>query len=50
MHDTLNSTSGTELIRTSETDVIIVGAGPAGLMAGQALARLGVKVQIVDHR
>ena len=34
----------------SYTDVLIVGAGPSGLMAGQALARLGIKFRIIDRR
>ncbi|KAJ6630324.1 FAD binding domain-containing protein [Mycena sp. CBHHK59/15] len=34
----------------SYTDVLVVGAGPGGLMTAQALARLGVKVKIVDRR
>ncbi|KAF8532565.1 FAD binding domain-containing protein [Gautieria morchelliformis] len=37
-------------MRSSQTDVLIIGAGPSGLMAGQALARLGVKILIVDRR
>ncbi|CAM9021307.1 hypothetical protein WICANDRAFT_85406 [Wickerhamomyces anomalus NRRL Y-366-8] len=32
------------------TDVLIVGAGPAGLMLGVVLARLGVKFKIIDDR
>ncbi|KAJ7142147.1 FAD binding domain-containing protein [Mycena crocata] len=34
----------------SYIDVLVVGAGPGGLMAAQALARLGVKVKVVDRR
>ncbi|KAJ6606070.1 FAD binding domain-containing protein [Mycena vulgaris] len=32
------------------TDVLVIGAGPGGLMTAQALARLGVKVKVVDRR
>ncbi|EPE02360.1 phenol 2-monooxygenase [Ophiostoma piceae UAMH 11346] len=35
---------------TSKTDVLIVGAGPAGLMLALWLARLGVDARIVDKR
>lgn len=31
-------------------DVLIVGAGPAGLMAATALAKGGVNVKIVDQK
>ncbi|KAF8265527.1 FAD binding domain-containing protein [Lactarius quietus] len=34
----------------SRVDVLVVGAGPAGLMCGNALARAGVNVRIVDKR
>ncbi|TID13124.1 hypothetical protein E6O75_ATG10073 [Venturia nashicola] len=34
----------------SEVDVLIVGAGPAGLMAATWMARLGVSCRIVDKR
>ena len=39
-------------LRTKETtvDVLIIGAGPAGLMAANALARAGVSVRVVDKR
>jgi phenol 2-monooxygenase len=32
------------------TDVLIIGGGPGGLMAGQALSRLGIQVKIIDRR
>ncbi|KAH6673354.1 FAD binding domain protein [Halenospora varia] len=34
----------------SEVDVLIVGAGPAGLMAATWMARCGIKARIVDKR
>ena len=34
----------------ASVDVLIVGAGPAGLMAANALARAGVHIRIVDIR
>ncbi|MFH1485614.1 MAG: FAD-dependent oxidoreductase, partial [Chloroflexota bacterium] len=33
----------------AESDVIIIGAGPSGLMAGRDLARDGIKVLIVER-
>ncbi|KAJ6619670.1 FAD binding domain-containing protein [Mycena sp. CBHHK59/15] len=35
---------------TTHTDVLIIGAGPGGLMAAQALGRLGIQVKIIDRR
>lgn len=34
----------------SKVDVLIIGAGPAGLMLALWLSRLGVKTRIVDKR
>lgn len=34
----------------SYTDVLIVGAGPAGLMMATCLAKFGVRARIVDKR
>src|SRR5437868_3601277 len=34
---------------TVDTDVLIVGAGPTGLMLANQLARRGVKPRIIDH-
>ncbi|KAI0310571.1 FAD binding domain-containing protein [Amylostereum chailletii] len=36
--------------KLSSVDVLVVGAGPAGVMAANALARAGVNVRIVDKR
>lgn len=33
-----------------ETQVCVVGAGPAGLMLASNLARFGIKVQVIDDR
>ncbi|KZT01969.1 uncharacterized protein LAESUDRAFT_730674 [Laetiporus sulphureus 93-53] len=38
------------LIEESDVDVLIIGAGPAGLMCANALAKAGVDVRIVDQR
>ena len=34
----------------SFVDILIVGAGPAGLMCANALARAGIKVRIIDQK
>jgi len=34
----------------SHIDVLIVGAGPAGLMCANALVRAGVNVRVIDRR
>jgi phenol 2-monooxygenase len=36
--------------KTDHVDVLIVGAGPAGLMMATWLARCGIKTRIVDKR
>jgi phenol 2-monooxygenase len=41
---------GSMPIQDSQIDVLIVGAGPAGLMAATALTKAGVSVRIVDKR
>jgi|TARA_B100001971_G_C18232250_1_gene564687 thiamine thiazole synthase len=38
-----------ELIEHAENDVVIVGGGPAGLMAGKNLAENGIKTLIVER-
>lgn len=37
-------------MKESDVDVLVIGAGPAGLMCAQGLARAGVNVRIVDKR
>ena len=39
-----------ENVPTSQVDVLIVGAGPAGLMMALWMARLGINARIVDKR
>lgn len=34
----------------SEVDVLIIGAGPAGLMCANALANAKVNVRVIDKR
>ena len=36
--------------KRSEVDVLIVGAGPSGLMMALWMARLGIKTRVVDKR
>ena len=36
--------------KISTVDVLISGAGPAGLMAANALAKAGVSVRVVDKK
>lgn len=37
-------------VAESNVDVLVIGAGPAGLMAAHALAKFGVNVRIIDQR
>ncbi|KJA18251.1 hypothetical protein HYPSUDRAFT_191120 [Hypholoma sublateritium FD-334 SS-4] len=37
-------------LKHSKTDVLVVGAGPSGLMAAQALGRLGIDVTVIERR
>ena len=36
--------------KESFVDVLVIGAGPAGLMCAHGLAKLGVNVRIIDQR
>ena len=38
------------VVKESYVDVLIVGAGPAGVMCANALIQAGVNVRIVDQR
>ncbi|KAF8159367.1 FAD binding domain-containing protein [Crassisporium funariophilum] len=40
----------TNAMKESKVDVLIIGAGPAGVMACNALAKNGVNVRVVDQR
>jgi phenol 2-monooxygenase len=42
--------SSTTTTTTSEVDVLVIGAGPAGLMCANGLAMAGVNVRIIDKR
>ena len=42
--------ASTAPIKESHIDVLIIGAGPTGLMAATALKRAGVDVRIVDKK
>ena len=38
------------MVKESDVDVLIIGAGPAGLMCANGLAKAGVKARIIDQR
>src|SRR5260221_3209465 len=46
----LRKTSGSDLMTMQGTDVLIVGAGPTGLMLAGELALAGVDVAIIERR
>lgn len=37
-------------MKESYVDVLVIGAGPAGLMAANGFAKAGVNVRVVDKR
>jgi phenol 2-monooxygenase len=37
-------------MKESQVDVLIIGAGPAGLMCANGLAKAGVNVKVIDKR
>ena len=50
LHRYLSHLSAMPTKSNLNVDVLIVGAGPAGLMCANGLARAGVNVRIVDQR
>ena len=38
------------MVLESRVDVLIIGAGPAGVMCANALAMAGIDVRIIDKR
>ena len=42
--------SSSTLSKESHVDVLIIGAGPAGVMCANALVQAGVTVRVVDKR
>ncbi|THG94540.1 hypothetical protein EW026_g6950 [Hermanssonia centrifuga] len=38
------------LVKESDVDVLVIGAGPAGLMCANGLAKAGINVRIIDQR
>jgi phenol 2-monooxygenase len=40
----------TSLSREIDVDVLVIGAGPAGLFATNALSRAGINVKVIDKR
>ena len=38
------------MVKESNIDVLVIGAGPAGLMAANALAKAGVSSRVIDQR
>ena len=47
---TLFEISSPMAVKESYVDVLIIGAGPAGVMCANALIQAGVNVRIVDQR
>jgi phenol 2-monooxygenase len=38
------------MTKESNVDVLVVGAGPAGLFATNALVKAGINVKVIDQR
>jgi phenol 2-monooxygenase len=38
------------LVKESDVDVLVIGAGPAGLMCANGLTKAGVNVRVIDKR
>jgi phenol 2-monooxygenase len=38
------------MVAESYVDILVIGAGPAGLMCANGLAKAGLDVKIVDQR
>lgn len=47
---TVDKTSSNSTSAVDKVDVLIVGAGPAGLMMAMWMAKCGIKTRIVDKR
>ena len=38
------------MAKESNVDVLVIGAGPAGLMAANALVKAGISARVIDKR
>lgn len=50
IQNAVNGPNGTNGAMPDHVDVLIVGAGPAGLMMATWMAKCGIKTRIVDKR
>lgn len=37
-------------VKESDVDVLVIGAGPAGLMCANGLAKAGMNIRIIDKK